>query len=45
MLTRQQAKAAYKHVHEVVFQLNDDGPLYKALDTAGYDDVRHSYLP
>jgi hypothetical protein len=40
MLTCQQAKVAYKHVLEVVFQLNDNDPLYKALDTRGYDDVR-----
>ena len=40
MLTRQQAKAAYKHVLEVVFQLNNNDPLYKALDTRGYDDIQ-----
>jgi hypothetical protein len=27
-------------VLKVVFQLNDDDPLYKPLDTAGYDDVQ-----
>jgi hypothetical protein len=39
MLTCQQAKVAYKHVLEVVFHLNDTDPLYKALDTRGYNDI------
>lgn len=40
MLTHHQAKAAYNHVLEVLFKLEDDVPLYKALEAArGYDDI------
>ena len=39
MLTRQLAKAAFKHVLEVLFQLTDDQPLFKALEMAGFNNV------
>ena len=32
-------KAAFQHLLEDVFELNDDSPLHKALEGLGYDDI------
>jgi len=39
LLTKTKAIAAFKHVMSNVFEVPDDGPLSKALDHAGYDNI------
>jgi len=39
LLTKTKAIAAFKHVMSNVFEVQDDGPLSKALEHAGYDNI------
>jgi len=38
-LTKTKAIVAFKHVLNTVFEIPDDGPLEKALEQAGYDNI------
>ena len=38
-LTKTKAIAAFKHIVSNVFEAPDDGPLSKALEHAGYDNI------
>ena len=45
MLTHQRAKDTYKHVlEEVLFQVEEDQPMYKALGMRGYDESEQLVL-
>ena len=41
MLTHQQGKVALTHILKNVVQVQDDEPLYKVLNEAGYKDICH----